>query len=307
MSITREKLNPALQNLIKSGISESDAHREIGFALDLINSSEGDTKNGDMTRASQALLNTAVSMVGYYGLTLSPANSECTLVAKMKGKKIGCYFMPLYGGLLKVDVKSGAIIGANCHVVHEKDDIQINAGRKTDKVQHNVKSFGKEKAVVTYCVLYLPSGIEQLSLLREHEYQLIAKMGVSFIHNKWGDQMRMKSAYKRARKMVAGGEHGLYYQLAKEDDKHYDFEAIEKEETPKQVPVKKEERNPENPSNLPVLNKDHKKWNGAVQALINKSQTIETLRNHVYISNEIEDELLMEAKITIPEPKKQAS
>jgi len=239
-----------------------------------------------------SLMISAIQMVGYTGLSLNHTKNEATLVGKKRGRGSGCFFMPLYGGLLKTAKVEGSVLGADAQVIYDKDIYKINAGARTNKVYHEMKSFDKtDKPLVTWCVLYLPSGIEQLAIVKEYDYQQMKSMGVKAIHDKWGDQFRIKSALKRALKLITSEKSSKLKELIAYDNTHFDFDAIE---NPQEEPPKKEEpkKNKENPTGLPIFNKNHKQWSKAVLSLVNESQSVGTLREHVYISVGVEKDLL---------------
>jgi recombinational DNA repair protein RecT len=286
-----EDLSLALDIMIECGLSKEKARQEIGFALQQINS------DAKLKVASRGILNEAVCQVGYTGLSLNHLKQESVLVNYQKGKGQGVFFQPMYRGLLKTAISEDAIIAANCQVIFEGDDYEINAGVFKNPVKHVIKSIGKNRTpILTYCVLLLPSGIESLSLLYEDEYNEIKKMGNDGIHQKWGDEMRKKSSLKRALKMVSGTRDSKLDHLIALDNLHYKLDPINNNE-PDEI-KDKTPKSTKNKSGLPELTETHNHWQGCVKALKEGTHTIETLSDHLYISEDTKTKLIKACTIS---------
>lgn len=120
--------------------------------------------------------------------------------------KKDCTFQPGYMGLIKLAIQSKSVMAVQVGAVRKGDDFDYELGSQPFvKHKPSLSSDPEERPYAVYCVLQLPSGAFQATIMSESDVERIRRFSMAKGDGPWvahWEMMAIKTAIKRALKYV---------------------------------------------------------------------------------------------------------
>jgi phage RecT family recombinase len=133
-NLTSKALSPVKDRMKSLGMMPEQIEREASFALQIIN------RDNQLQQCSPNSILEAILNVANIGLTLNPAANECCIIARWNSKAQckEAVLEPMYQGLIRLAMKEGVIRQMNTQLVHEQDEIIVDAADNVRPVIHKI-------------------------------------------------------------------------------------------------------------------------------------------------------------------------
>ena len=155
-----------------------------------------------LLRCTHASLFTAIVNAAELKLDFTPAKRQAYLVPYFNNKK-QCYeaqFMPGYGGLIDLALRTGKVDNIEAHIVYEKDAFFIRYGTNPELSHTPFIDGDPGKVRGAYAIAFLPGGRTQSDYMRIDELDAIRKRSKAADSGPWvtdTNEMRRKTPVRR--------------------------------------------------------------------------------------------------------------
>lgn len=190
------------QNQLNKLIEPSDLVREIGFAVQMVNS------NKLLSECSRESILKSIYNLALSGLSLNPIHKLCALVPKRINGNYEAVLFPQYQGLVKLLTDTGSVSYIEARCVYEGDEFEYSLGLNQNII-HKPKHLTK-KISFAYAIGKLTSGQTVIEVMDKNDLDDIKSRSETFIAYKngkleekfvfwiaWEGEMSRKTVLKR--------------------------------------------------------------------------------------------------------------
>lgn len=160
----RDHFKPIKEDwLATTGLKQHDFMKEVGFALQMINS------NKMLAQCSAPSLQKAVLNTALTGLSLNPVMKYAYLIPRyITNRGFEAFLEPSYVGLVKLLTDAGMVSSMTANVIYSNDDYEIDlaSDKKIIKhIPHYFKSIISGDRIAVYSIATLKSGERHVEIM----------------------------------------------------------------------------------------------------------------------------------------------
>lgn len=171
-AITITELASVKERMLKL-IDKDVLEREISFAMQAINSSEG------LQKCSKESLQKSVYNIALTGLSLNPVLKYAYIIPRWNRNGTVAVLEPSYQGLIKLLTDTGSITAVYANIVYEGDDFEVSYGTSSEII-HKPRFKSKEIKLVYAVAVLSGSNFKQFEVMDIEEINAIRDKSESY-------------------------------------------------------------------------------------------------------------------------------